>query len=193
VKELVRSDAYISHFEDGVPEELPVRSWRALIDILDAKGLNPRDLGLTSLKGSWLARELNNPELEHQLLARADFYLDDALRRGLTKGEPGLLIYLLGEINRRRGEFLRAKEMLTFQGNNPRYRYPALLLTVLIEEEDSTPYWSLHAPDRMEDQSPRFKGLFPPLRSIPPGKTEFSPTELAESAQEPDEDDRRSY
>lgn len=193
VKELVRSDAYGALFDDCRPELLPVRSWRALVDILDAKGLNPRDLGLTSLKGSWLARELNSPELEDEFLARADLYLDDALRRGLTKGDPGLVIYLLGEINRRRREFLRAKEMLTFQGNNPRYRYPALLLTVLIEEEDSTPYWSLHAPDRMEQHSPRFKGLFPPLRSIPPGKTEFSPAELAESAEQPDEDDSRRY
>ncbi len=193
VKELVRSVEYGSQFEDCVPEELPARSWRALIDILDAKGLNPKDLGLTSLRGAWLARELNLLELEEEFLARADFYLDDALRRGLTKGNPGLVIYLLGEINRRRGEFLRAKEMLTFQGNNPRYRYPALLLTVLIEEEDSTPYWSLHAPDRMEHHSPRFKGLFPPLRSIPPGKTEFSPGELAETAEQPDEDDSRSY
>ena len=50
-----------------------------------------------------------------------------------------MVMYLLGEINRRRESFLRAREMLTFLGNNPRYRYPALLLTVLIEEEDSTP------------------------------------------------------
>ena len=193
VLELVRSDAYVSLFEDYPPEELPARSWHALVTVLDAKGLNPRDLGLTSLKGSWLAREVNSPEIEDALLERADYYLDDALRRGLTKGDPGLIIYLLGEINRRRREFLRAKEMLTFQGNNPRYRYPALLLTVLIEEEDSTPYWSLHSPEKMEQHSPLFKGLFPPLRSIPPGKTDFSPAELAETAEQSDEDDSRRY
>ena len=49
VKELVRSDAYVSLFKGCPPELLPVRSWRALINILDAKGINPRDLGLTSL------------------------------------------------------------------------------------------------------------------------------------------------
>jgi len=116
----------------------------------------------------------------------ADGFLDDALRRGLTKGDPGMVMYLLGEINRRRGEFLRAREMLTFLGNNPRYRYAALLLTVLVEEEDATPYWSRHAPDQMEQHSPRFKGLFPSLRSIPPGKTEFFPDELSEPSEQPD-------
>jgi hypothetical protein len=96
------------------------------------------------------------------------------------------VIFLLGEINRRREELLRAREMLMFLGNNPRYRYAALLLTVLIEEEDSTPYWSQHPPDQMELQSPRFKGLFPALRSIPPGKTEFYPHELSEQSEQPD-------
>lgn len=193
VKDLVRSRKYLKIFDDCSSDHTAPRSWHALVSILEVKGLNPRTLGLTSLKGSWLARELKCLESEDELLAKADFYLDDALRRGLTKGNPGLIMYLLGEINRRRREFLRAREMLTFQGNNPRYRYPALLLTVLIEEEDSTPYWSLHAPDQMEQQSPRFKGLFPPLRSIPAGKTEFSATELSEVADQPDEDDSRLY
>jgi hypothetical protein len=154
--------------------------------LLALRGLNPRDLGVISLRGSWVARETNSLGSEEHLLVLADKYLDEALRRGLTKGDPGMAMYLLGEINRRRGEFLRAKEMLTFLGNNPRYRYAALLLTVLIEEEDSTPYWSRHAPDRMEQHSPRFRGLFPALRSIPPGKTEFYPDELSETSEQPD-------
>jgi hypothetical protein len=104
-----------------------------------------------------------------------------------------MIIYLLGEINRRRREFLRARESLTFLGNNPRYRYPALLLTVLIEEEDSTPYWCHYAPDRMEQHSPSFKGLFPALRSIPPKKVEFFPDELQEEPGQPDEDDSRRF
>ncbi len=106
------------------------------------RGVSTRDLGLLSLRASWSARELGATKTEAELLSKAAAWLDDALRRGLTKGDPGMVIYLLGEINRRRGEFLRGREMLTFLGNNPRYRYPALLLTVLIEEEDSTPYWS---------------------------------------------------
>jgi hypothetical protein len=92
----------------------------ALVSILDAKRLNPRDLGIVSLKGSWVARELGSLETEKELLTLADAYLDDALRRGLTKGDPGMVIYLLGEINRRRGEYLRGRETLTFLGNNPR-------------------------------------------------------------------------
>jgi hypothetical protein len=141
---------------------------------------------MISLKGAWVARELSSVDTEEDLLALADAHLDDALRRGLTKGNPGMIMYLLGEINRRRGEFLRAREMLTFLGNNPRYRYAALLQTVLIEEQDTTPYWSRHAPDQMEQNSARFKGLFPALRSIPAGKTEFYPEELSETSERPE-------
>ena len=186
VKDLVRSSDYKAIFSPYPEVEHLARGWVALVSVLEVRGLNPRDLGLMSLRGSWVARELGNLETERELLEMADNYFDDALRSGLTKNDPGLIIYLLGEINRRRGEFLRGREILTFLGNNPRYRYPALLLTVLIEEEDSTPYWSQHSPDRMEQHSPRFKGLFPPLRSIPPGKIEFSPDELAEQSEKPD-------
>lgn len=193
VKELVRSKDYADIFTAGPDEEHNARGWIALLSILDAKRLNPRDLGILSLKGSWVARELGSLETELELLEMADTYLDDALRRGLTKGDPGMTIYLLGEINRRRGEFLRGREILTFLGNNPRYRYPALLLTVLIEEEDSTPYWSHHPPDRMERHSPGFKGLFPALRSIPPRKVEFSSKELREESHRHDEDDSHGY
>jgi hypothetical protein len=193
VKELVRSEEYTSIFKSSSDEERSARGWLGLVTLLEAKGLNPRDLGVLSLKGSWVAREQGCLETEQELLQASDAYLDEALRRGLTKGDPGMVMYLLGELNRRRGEFMRGREMLTFLGNNPRYRYPALLLTVLIEEEDTTPYWSLHSPDQMEQHSSRFKGLFPALRSIPPKKVTFSPEELAD--QEPcaqsDEDDRR--
>jgi len=186
VKEMVRSKEYISIFKQAPDEAYAARSWPALIRILDVQALNPRDLGLMSLKGSWVSRELCSLATEEELLGKADSYLDDALRRGLTKGDPGMVMYLLGEVNRRRREFLRAKEMLTFLSNNPRFRYAALLLTVLIEEEDSTPYWSRHAPDRMERHSPSFKGLFPALRSVPPGKTEFFLDELSEQSEQPD-------
>ena len=193
VKELVRSKDYLDIFEAGPEEEHAARGWIALLSIFGAKRLNPRDLGILSLKGSWVARELGSVETELELLKMADAYLDDALRRGLTKGDPGMTIYLLGEINRRRGEFLRGREILTFLGNNPRYRYPALLLTVLIEEEDSTPYWSHHPPDRMERHSPGFKGLFPALRSIPPRKVAFSSEELREESHRHDEDDGHGF
>lgn len=186
VKEMVRSRDYTDIFSLYPESERVSRGWVAVVSLLDVRGLNPRDLGLMSLRGSWVARELGNLETERDLLEMADSYFDDALRSGLTKNDPGLIIYLLGEINRRRGEFPRSREILTFLGNNPRYRYPALLLTVLIEEEDSTPYWSQHSPDRMEQHSPRFKGLFPPLRSIPPRKIEFSLDELAEQSEKPD-------
>ncbi len=186
IKELVGSAAYRDTFKTSPSEAHKARSWLAYVSILEARGLNPRDLGIAGLRGSWMARELDSLGTEGELLAMADAYLDDALRRGLTKGDPGMIIYLLGEINRRRGEFLRAREMLTFLGNNPRYRYAALLLTVLVEEEDTTPYWSRHAPDKMEQHSPRFRGLFPALRSIPPGKTEFYPDELSEPSERPD-------
>jgi Uncharacterized protein conserved in bacteria (DUF2225) len=188
---MVRSPKYTKIWNSRTGEEFLARGWLALVTILATRGVNPRDLGVVSLKGSWAARELGCLETEVDLLQAADAYLDDALRRGLTKGDPGMVMYLLGEINRRRGEFLRAREMLTFLGNNPRYRYPALLETVLIEEEDTTPYWSLHSPDQMEQHSPRFKGLFPALRSIPPRKTEFSLEELKEQSEKTDEDDRR--
>lgn len=191
VKDLVRSPEYTDIFKPYPEEQHQARSWIALVSILGTRKLNPRDLGIISLKGSWAARELGSLDTEEELLAMADSYLDEALRRGLTKGDPGMVIYLLGEINRRRGAFLRGREMLTFLGNNPRYRYPALLLTVLIEEEDSTPYWSHYAPDRMETHSPSFKGLFPALRSIPPKKIDFSPDELREDSEEPGEDDGR--
>lgn len=193
VKELVRSEKYENVFKSSSEEEYPARKWVALISILEARGLNPRDLAIMSLRGSWAAREIGCPETESELLGFSDRHLDDALRRGLTKGDPGLIMYLLGEINRRRQEFLRAREMLAFLGNNPRYRYPALLQTVLIEEEDSTPYWSYHSPDQMEQHSPKFKGLFPALRSIPPRKTEFAPEELREQSEQSDEDDSRSF
>ena len=193
VKDMIGSQKYIKVFDADPQEEFSARSWLALVSILDARGLNPRDLGIMSLRGSWAARELGSLTTETELLQMADRYLDDALRRDLTKGDPGMVIYLLGEINRRRGEFLHAREVLTFLGNNPRYRYPALLLTVLIEEEDSTPYWSHHSPDQMEQHSPRFKGLFPALRSIPPKKAEFSADELREPAERSDEDDRRRF
>jgi uncharacterized protein (DUF2225 family) len=193
VKELVRSEEYISIFHSGSNEEFHARGWIALVSLLELAGLNPRDLALMSLKGSWAARELGCLETEEELLETADAFLDDALRRGLTKGDPAMVMYLLGEINRRRGEFLRAKDMLTFLGNNPRYRYPALLLTVLIEEEDKTPYWSLHSPDQMEVHAPRFKGLFPALRSIPSRKKAFSVDELSDQDhfEQSDEDDGR--
>ena len=191
VKDLVRSQDFAKMFDAPTEEEKAARSWTALLKLLKARGINPRDLGVLSLKASWSARELGALETESQLLDRADALLDDALRRGLTKGDPGMVIYLLGEINRRRGEFLRGREMLTFLGNNPRYRYPALLLTVLIEEEDSTPYWSHYSPDHMEQYSSRFKGLFPALRSIPPRKTDFAPDELREQTEQPDDDRQR--
>ncbi|MGC8604429.1 MAG: hypothetical protein ACP5VS_12195, partial [Desulfomonilaceae bacterium] len=162
-----------------------------LLNVFETRGLNPRDLGILALKGSWVARELGALQTESELLDKSDHYLDEALRRGLTKGDPAMVMYLLGEINRRRETFLRAREMLTFLGNNPRYRYPALLLTVLIEEQDSTPYWSQHSPERMEQNSPKFKGLFPPLRSIPPKKIDFSPHELKEGVEQSDGDDLR--
>jgi hypothetical protein len=193
VKELVHSQQYSDTFHAHPPEEFSARSRLALINILDAKGLNPRELAITCLRGSWVSRELGCLEVEAALLERADHYFDDALRRGLTKGDPGLIMYMLGEVNRRRGEFLRGREMLTFLGNNPRYRYPALLETVLIEEEDTTPYWTFHAPDQMEQHSPKFKGLFPALRSIPPKKTDYSPEELKEQTSTSDEDDRRIF
>jgi hypothetical protein len=193
VKDLVRSEEYTQILQCDSQEEFMAKGWLALVTVLEARGLNPRDLGILSLKGSWVARELGCLETEDELLLGADAFLDEALRRGLTKGDPGMVMYLLGEINRRRGEFLRGREMLTFLGNNPRYRYPALLLTVLIEEEDTTPYWSLHSPDQMEQHSSRFKGLFPALRSIPSKKTVFSPDELSdhESVQHSDEDEGR--
>jgi hypothetical protein len=193
VKSLIGSKEYTGIFEPRSSEESIVRGWLAMTAILDAKKSSPRDLGLLCLRGSWLAREVGCLESEAELLDSADAFLEDSLRRGLTKGDPGYVIYLLGEINRRRGCFMRAKEMLTFLGNNPRYRYPALLLTVLIEEEDPTPYWSLHAPDEMESRSSTFKGLFPALRSIPPGKLEFSKTELSDHAESSDEDDGRRF
>jgi uncharacterized protein (DUF2225 family) len=186
IKDKVRSAEYVNLFKSCSEDSTQARSWIALVSLLALRGLNPRDLGVISLRGSWVARETNSLGSEEHLLVLTDKYLDEALRRGLTNGDPGMAMYLLGEINRRRGEFLRAKEMLTFLGNNPRYRYAALLLTVLIEEEDSTPYWSRHAPDRMEQHSPRFRGLFPALRSIPPGKTEFYPDELSETSEQPD-------
>jgi len=190
---MVRSKNYLNIFKSHPAEDRSSRSWIALLSVLEARSLNPRDLGIMSLRGSWVARELGNSDTEDELLALADSYLDDALRRGLTKGDPGMVMYLLGEINRRRREFLRSREMLTFLGNNPRYRYPALLLTVLIEEDDSTPYWSHHSPDQMEQHSSRFKGLFPALRSIPPKKTDYSPDELREQSERHDEDDRRRF
>ncbi|MGO8820305.1 MAG: DUF2225 domain-containing protein [Desulfomonilaceae bacterium] len=193
LKLVVRSSAYQSIFVIESSDERRARPQLALLNTLEARGLNPRDLGILGLKGSWAARELGALHTESELLERADHYLDDALRRGLTKGDPAMVMYLLGEINRRRESFLRAREMLTFLGNNPRYRYPALLLTVLIEEEDSTPYWSHHSPERMEQNSPKFKGLFPPLRSIPPKKTEFSPDELKEGLEQSDGDDLRRF
>ena len=193
IRDLIRSEDYVEIFNSSSDDEYLARSWVALVSVLHARGLNPRDLGIMSLRGSWAARELGCVDVEDELLRLADKHLDDALRRGLTKGGPGMVMYLLGEINRRRCQFLRGREMLTFLGNNPRYRYPALLLTVLIEEEDSTPYWSLHSPDQMEQHSPRFKGLFPPLRSIPTGKTEFSSDELREPSEQSDEDDRRRF
>ena len=193
VKDMVRSQKYTKIWNSRTGEEFLARGWLALVSILETRGVNPRDLGVVSLKGSWAARELGCLETEVELLQSADAYLDDALRRGLTKADPGMVMYLLGEINRRRGEFLRAREMLTFLGNNPRYRYPALLQTVLVEEEDTTPYWSLHSPDQMEQHSPRFKGLFPALRSIPPKKKEFCLEELKEQSEKTDEDDRRGF
>jgi hypothetical protein len=193
VKSLVKSNQYIKLFEKSTGETPQGRSWIAFVSVLAARNLNPRDLGIMSLKGSWAARELGCLETEAELLDMADEYLDNALRRGLTKGDPGLVMYLLGEINRRRGCFERGREMLAFLGNNPRYRYPALLLTVLLEERDTTPYWSHHAPDRMEQSSPGFKGLFPALRSIPPNKTIFSPDELEEQSTMHEEDDGKSF
>ncbi|MBI4964158.1 MAG: DUF2225 domain-containing protein [Desulfomonile tiedjei] len=193
IRDLIRSEDYIEIFKSCNEEDHSAKSWVALVSVLHARGLNPRDLAIMCLKGSWAARELGCLDVEDEMLILADKYLDDALRRGLTKGDPGMVMYLLGEINRRRRQFLRGREMLTFLGNNPRYRYPALLLTVLIEEEDSTAYWSLHSPDQMEQQSPRFKGLFPPLRSIPTRKTEFTPDELREQTEQPDEDDRKRF
>jgi hypothetical protein len=193
IRDLIRSEDYIDIFQCGNKEELSARSWVALVSVLNTRGLNPRDLGVMCLRGSWAARELGCLDAEDELLTLADKYLDDALRRGLTKGDPGMVMYLLGEINRRRREFLRGREMLTFLGNNPRYRYPALLLTVLIEEEDSTYYWSRHSPENMEQHSPRFKGLFPPLRSVPVRKTEFSSDELKEQSEQPDEDDGKRF
>jgi hypothetical protein len=193
VAQLIKTEKYHGIHDGGPNEGLSARKWAALVAIWSLRGMNPRDLGILSLKGSWSAREVDDLATEEELLTRADHYLDDALRRGLTKGDPGMLIYLLGEVNRRRSEFLRGREMLTFLGNNPRYRYPALLLTVLIEEEDATPYWSHHPPDQMERHSPRFKGLFPALRSIPPGKTEFYEDELDERSGRPEEDDTRRY
>jgi uncharacterized protein (DUF2225 family) len=189
VKELIRSEDYTKMFKSSTDQEFLARGWLALVSILEARGLNPRDMGVLSLKGSWVARELGCLETENELLHAADAFLDEALRRGLTKGDPGMVMYLLGEINRRRGEFARGREMLTFLGNNPRYRYPALLLTVLIEEEDSTPYWSLHSPDQMEQHSSRFKGLFPALRSIPPKKLSFSLDELSDHDSVPQSDE----
>ncbi len=192
VKEMVKAQDYLNIFK-GAYEDPTARSWIALVNILDCRRINPRDIAIVSLKGSWVAREIGCLKTEKELLSYADLYLEESLRRGLTKSDPGMSIYLLGEINRRRGEFLRARETLTFLGNNPRFRYPALLLTVLVEEEDSTPYWALHAPDQMEKHSARFKGLFPALRSIPPKKTEFSPDELSNKNIEPGEDETRRF
>jgi uncharacterized protein (DUF2225 family) len=190
VKDLVRSRSYTDLYASASdPASRRAQAWLGYVAILERSGLNPRDLGLISLKGAWAARELCRSETEEALLSNSNAYLEDALRRGLVKGNPGLAIYLLGEINRRRGDFRRSKEMLTFLGNNPRYRYPALLLTVLVEEEDSVPYWSKHSPDRMEHHSPRFKGLFPALRSIPPGKTQFFPDELSEQSEQSEQPD----
>jgi len=189
----VRSREYLGIFKSYPEKEWPARSQVALVAVMNAKGLNPRDLGILSLKGSWVAREVNCHDAEQDLLSLADTYLDDALRRCLTKGDPGMVIYLLGEVNRRRGEPRRSRNMLQFLGNNPRFRYPALLQTVLVEEEDPTPYWSYHAPDRMEQHSSTFKALFPALRSIPPGKTDFSREELREEPPISGEDDRRRF
>jgi hypothetical protein len=190
---MIRTEDYLSIFTCCSEEEKIARGWLALVTLLDCRRANPRDIAIFSLKGSWVARELGCLGTERELLTLSDRYLDEALRRGLTKADPGMSIYLLGEINRRRGEFLRARETLTFLGNNPRFRYPALLLTVLVEEEDSTPYWALHSPDQMEKHSARFKGLFPALRSIPPRKSEFSPDELSNRSVEPGEDDGKRF
>ncbi|MGC8657670.1 MAG: DUF2225 domain-containing protein [Desulfomonilaceae bacterium] len=189
----VKSSSYQNIFVVESSEERRARPQLALLNMFETRGLNPRDLGILALKGSWVARELGALHTELELLEKSDNYLDQALRRGLTKGDPAMVMYLLGEINRRRESFLRAREMLTFLGNNPRYRYPALLLTVLIEEEDSTPYWSQHSPERMEQNSPKFQGLFPPLRSIPPRKIEFSPDELKQGLEQSDGDDLRRF
>jgi hypothetical protein len=193
VRDLVRSKSYLSIFADHDEAKMPARGWVGYVKIQASRNVTPRDVGSLCLRGSWVGRELGDLTTEQQLLDEADGYLDDALRRGLSKGDPAMVMYLLGEINRRRGGFLRGREALTFLGNNPRFRYPALLLTVLIEEEDSTPYWSLHSPEEMEKYSSRFKGLFPALRSIPPGKVDFYAEELADQSDQPDEDDRRKF
>ena len=88
LKLVVRSSAYQSIFVVESSEERRAGSQLALLTVLEAKGLNPRDLGILGLKCSWAARELGALRTEALLLEKADFFLDDALRRGLTKGDP---------------------------------------------------------------------------------------------------------
>lgn len=180
VTDLLRSAQYKGMFADSSGDEFLARGWIALGMRLEACGVFTLcDLGAINLRGSWAARELGCLDVESELLSSSAKCFENALALRLPQGSPGRLIYLLGEINRRRGEFLQAREKLTFLGNNPRYRYPALMQFRLVEEEDSVPYWSVYTPEQMEQASPRFKPrLFPLLRSIPPKKTTYSREEI---------------
>ena len=178
VKDMLRSSQYKGIFADSSGDEFLARGWIALGAQLEACGVfTPSDIGAINLRGSWAARELGCLNVEAELLSRSAKCFESALALRLPQDTPDRLIYLLGEISRRRGEHLRGREIVRFLTKKPPYRYPALMLTVLMEEEDSVPYWSLYPPEQMEQASPRFKGIFPSLRSIPPKKTTFSAEE----------------
>ena len=180
VKYLLRSVEYEGIFADSSGDEFLARGWIALGARLEACGVfTLSDIGAIYLRGSWAARELGCLDVEAELLSRSAKCFDNALALRLPHDAPDRLIYLLGEINRRRGEHRRGGQIVTFLQKRP-YRYSALMLITLMEEEDSVPYWSLYAPEQMEQASPRFKGVFPLLRSIPPQKTTFSPEEIQE-------------
>ncbi|MFH0825908.1 MAG: DUF2225 domain-containing protein, partial [Pseudomonadota bacterium] len=77
--DLARSRKYISIFEDRADGELRAGAWLAFAMLNEAKGLNPRELAVLTLKGSWVARELYDVAVEEQLLDRTHRHLDDAL------------------------------------------------------------------------------------------------------------------
>ncbi len=75
----------------------------------EEEGRGPYYVGVTYHKGSWCARLSGERLLEEECLAKAEEWLEKALKDGLVpRDKLPLTLYVLGEISRLRGEFEKA-------------------------------------------------------------------------------------
>ncbi len=114
--EFVRSEEYLRPMDDGTPLDFSQPSTKHVLiaRILERKDLENEKIAREYLSAAWLARSSENFEDEkrYQKLALKYFQLAQ-IQNEISEDQINIIIYLIGEINRRIGEFHTALDFFS--------------------------------------------------------------------------------